>query len=107
MLCDKYLIIPICSFSAYHPGTVRTKLFSTTAVFNLPLVSKIFDYIMLSPKEGSRTPLFLCLTNDIGGSGCYWANEHQQTLPGILVDGKANNSEALWTDTMRKIGLKK
>lgn len=98
---------PICSFIAYHPGTVRTKLFSTTAVFNLPLISKIFNYIMLSPKEGSRTPLFLCLAKDLNDSGSYWANEHKQTLPSVLVNGKDDNNEALWTDTMIKITLKK
>ncbi|KAI7896104.1 uncharacterized protein EV154DRAFT_493500 [Mucor mucedo] len=92
---------------AYHPGTVRTKLFSTTTVFNLPLVSRIFHYIMLSPKEGCRTPLFLCLSKDVGDSGTYWANEHQQTLPSVSVNGKDNNNEALWIDTMQKINLKK
>lgn len=62
---------------------------------------------MLSPKEGCRTPLFLCLSKDVGSSGTYWANEHQQTLPSVLVNGKDNNNEALWFDTMRKIHLKK
>ncbi|KAI8095552.1 hypothetical protein BDF21DRAFT_406172 [Thamnidium elegans] len=92
---------------SYHPGTVRTKLFSTTAVFNLPFISILFNHIMLSPKEGSRTPLFLCLSKDSRDSGSYWANGRKQKLPIVLINGKDRNIEALWKDTMAKIGLKK
>ncbi|KAI8639882.1 hypothetical protein BD408DRAFT_420695 [Parasitella parasitica] len=90
---------------AYHPGTVRTRLFAHTAVFNLPLVSKLFDFIMLTPKEGSLTPLRLCLKADVGESGTYWANERSQTVPDVLINGKANNVDALWKDTLSKCGL--
>jgi hypothetical protein len=61
---------------------------------------------MLSPKEGSQTPLYLSLTEDLKDSGSYWANERKQKLPPILVNGKAD-TEALWLDTTKKIGLSK
>lgn len=63
---------------------------------------------MLSAKEGSQTPLYLCLAKDLKNeSGTYWANERKQTLPSIFINGKENDIEALWLDTMIKIGLKK
>ncbi|CAO3608376.1 unnamed protein product [Mucor hiemalis] len=92
---------------SYHPGTVRTKLFSTTTVFNLPFVSMIFNIIMYSPKEGSQTPLFLSLNKHLNNSGSYWANERKQKLPTMTVNGKEDNIEALWLDTMTKIDFKK
>lgn len=93
---------------AYHPGTVRTKLFSTTTVFNLPFLSILFDFIMLTPKEGSQTPLYLCLTQELkSNTGTYWANERQQTLPSVFVNKKENDVEALWIDTMMKLKLKR
>lgn len=62
---------------------------------------------MLSPKEGCQTPLFLCLSKDSRDSGSYWANGRKQKLPSVLINGKDRNIEALWKDTMEKIGLKK
>ncbi|KAI9481619.1 MAG: hypothetical protein EXX96DRAFT_567406 [Benjaminiella poitrasii] len=91
---------------AYHPGTVRTKLFEHTTVFSLPIVSKIFDFIMLTPKEGSQTPLYLCLMEKVGKSGTYWANEHVQQTPPIFVNEKRDDIEGLWRDTMMKCGSK-
>ncbi|CAO0797561.1 unnamed protein product [Mucor circinelloides] len=90
---------------AYHPGTVRTKLFAHTAVFNLPFVSNIFDFIMLTPREGSLTPLLLCLKRDVGDSGAFWANGRKQTVPDVVVNGKKNDIEALWKDTLSKCGI--
>ncbi|KAK4514560.1 uncharacterized protein ATC70_002158 [Mucor velutinosus] len=90
---------------AYHPGTVRTKLFAHTTVFNLPFVSKMFDFIMLTPKEGSLTPLQLCLREDLGDSGTYWANGRLQTVPDVLINGKKDNIDALWKDTLSKCGI--
>lgn len=62
---------------------------------------------MYSPKEGSQTPLFLSLNKHMNDSGSYWANERKQRLPIMTVDGKHNNIEALWLDTIAKIQLKK
>lgn len=90
---------------AYHPGTVRTKLFAHTTVFNLPFVSKMFDFIMLTPKEGSLTPLQLCLRKDVSDSGTYWANGRMQTVPDMMVNGKKNDIDALWKDTLSKCGI--
>ncbi|KAI8372338.1 hypothetical protein EDC96DRAFT_500741 [Choanephora cucurbitarum] len=81
---------------AYHPGTVRTRLFAHTVVFSLPIVSKLFDFIMFTPKEGSQTPLYLCLTKEPGVSGTYWANMRPQALPCYLINGKKENTKALW-----------
>ncbi|RCI01843.1 Retinol dehydrogenase 13 [Rhizopus stolonifer] len=96
--------VPIYS---YHPGTVRTSLFAHTAIFNLAFVSKLFDFIMLSPKEGSQTPLYLCLTKDVGDTGTYWANKRPQALPSVWINGKKNDIETLWNDTLKKCGLEK
>lgn len=71
------------------------------------MVSIIFNHIMLTPKEGSRTPLFLCLAKDLKDSGSYWANERKQKLPTVTINGKERNIDALWKDTMTKIRLKK
>ncbi|KAL9557058.1 hypothetical protein MBANPS3_001584 [Mucor bainieri] len=90
---------------AYHPGTVRTKLFAHTTVFNLPFVSKLFDFIMLTPKEGSLTPLQLCLRKDVSESGTYWANGRMQTVPDVIVNGKKNDIDALWKDALSKCGI--
>ncbi|KAI8882439.1 NAD(P)-binding protein [Backusella circina FSU 941] len=93
----------------YHPGTVRTRLFSHTTVFTLPLLGFLFDYIMLTPKEGSLTPLYLCLTDatrlstDEGmGGSVYWANQKPQLLPAIMINGKLDNMDELWKDTLTK-----
>jgi hypothetical protein len=78
-------------------------------VFTLPFLSLIFDFIMLSPKEGSLTPLYLCLTDatrlstDEGmGGSVYWANQKPQLLPAIMVNGKLDNLDELWQDTIMK-----
>lgn len=60
---------------------------------------------MLTPEEGSETPLYLCLSQDIGPSGSFCANQRIQTVPDICINGKENNIEALWNDTMIKCGL--
>ncbi|KAI7898717.1 uncharacterized protein BX663DRAFT_523864 [Cokeromyces recurvatus] len=91
---------------AYHPGTVRTKLFKHTTLFNLPFLSKIFDFIMLTAKEGSQTPLYLCLTENLEGTGTYWANTHIQKVPSVAVDGSKDNIKKLWSDIMLKCNLK-
>lgn len=62
---------------------------------------------MYSPKEGSQTPLFLSLNKHLNNSGSYWANERKQKLPTMTVNGKEDNIEALWLDTMTKIDFKK
>ncbi|KAF7722963.1 hypothetical protein EC973_002474 [Apophysomyces ossiformis] len=49
----------------YHPGVVRTQLFDHTTMFTWRIFSRILDYIMLSPKEGSKTPIFLSLWHDV------------------------------------------
>ncbi|GAA5808363.1 hypothetical protein MFLAVUS_001754 [Mucor flavus] len=46
-------------------------------------------------------------TPDSRDSGSYWANGRKQKLPNVLINGKDRNIEALWKDTMEKIGLKK
>ncbi|KAI8967590.1 hypothetical protein BDF20DRAFT_900203 [Mycotypha africana] len=89
----------------YHPGTVRTKLFQHTTIFTLPLLSKIFDFIMLSPKEGAETPLYLCLTRDNVESGAYWANKHNYHIPSVTINNLWDRTDLLWEDTMLKCGL--
>ncbi|KAI8387468.1 hypothetical protein BD560DRAFT_382589 [Blakeslea trispora] len=88
---------------AYHPGTVRTRLFAHTTLFSLPIVSRLFDFIMLTPKEGSQTPLYLCLTEEPGISGTYWANIRPQTLPSCSVNGKRENIKTLWNCIFQKL----
>jgi hypothetical protein len=61
---------------------------------------------MLTPEEGSRTPLYLCLAKDVGPSGSFWANERVQTVPSVCINGKKDDIETLWKDTMNKCGLK-
>jgi hypothetical protein len=77
-----------------------------TTVFSMPLLSKLFDFIMLTPKEGSQTPLYLSLTEDVGPSGSFWANQRIQTVPSACINGKEDDIETLWNDTMIKCGLK-
>ncbi|CEG72740.1 hypothetical protein RMATCC62417_08240 [Rhizopus microsporus] len=91
---------------AYHPGTVRTKLFNHTTVFTLRLFSKLFDFIMLTPKEGSITPLYLCLANvedlENNTNSCYWADQRQHRIAPTCVNGSLNNTYKLWEDTLLK-----
>ncbi|ORX44916.1 NAD(P)-binding protein [Hesseltinella vesiculosa] len=73
--------------SSYHPGTVRTNLFSSTTVFNLPFMSFLFDFIMLTPKEGSATPLYLALSPLDGESiptAQFWSEAAIQPLPTLI-----------------------
>lgn len=60
---------------------------------------------MLTPKEGSQTPLQLCLQKDVGESGTYWANGRAQTVPDVNINGKKNDIDALWKDTLSKCGI--
>ncbi|KAI8983542.1 hypothetical protein BDB01DRAFT_791200 [Pilobolus umbonatus] len=92
---------------AYHPGTVRTKLFAHTKIFNLSILARIFDFIMLSPKEGSETPLYLCLSDDPAinsNPSSYWANKRPYYLHRVKVNGKYSTRE-LWEDTLKRSGL--
>ncbi|KAL0073405.1 hypothetical protein J3Q64DRAFT_1733084 [Phycomyces blakesleeanus] len=88
---------------AYHPGTVRTSLFAHTTVFSLFFLSRLFDFIMLSIKEGSRTPLFLAFKVP-SPSGCYWSNESKQTIPSVSIkDEHLKDSEVcdrIWSQTL-------
>ncbi|ORY99434.1 hypothetical protein BCR43DRAFT_472122 [Syncephalastrum racemosum] len=80
----------------YHPGTVRTALFAHTTVFRLPFFSWLFDYIMLSPREGAITPLHLCLMPEElkgGERSNYWADTVPQRIP-------AHDTEPLWDAIM-------
>lgn len=65
-------------------------------------MSRLFDFIMLSPKEGSKTPLYLCLTKELGQSGTYWANERAQNIPRVSINGKEGDVKSLWSDTLTK-----
>ncbi|KAG1516563.1 hypothetical protein G6F53_002064 [Rhizopus delemar] len=98
------LIHPAIKVYSYHPGTVRTKLFDHTTIFTLKLFSKLFDFIMLTPKEGSLTPLYLCFTDRIelenSSKSCYWADERPQQLLPVSVNGKLNDTKELWKDVL-------
>lgn len=90
---------------AYHPGTVRTKLFDHTTLFTFKLFSKLFDFIMLTPKEGSKTPLHLCLCEYLENGSSYWADNRPQTLMPVYVDNKLNDIRQLWEDTLIKVRI--
>jgi hypothetical protein len=60
---------------ACHPGTVRTSLFQYTTIFTLSIFRPLFNYIMLSPREGILTALHLCLDHTAASvSGQFWLN---------------------------------
>ncbi|KAI9305878.1 hypothetical protein BJ944DRAFT_287466 [Cunninghamella echinulata] len=72
--------------NCYHPGTVRTNLFAHSTIFTLSITKSIFDYIMLTPKEGSGTPLYLVMKymdDHIipDSNGQYWADALPQQIP--------------------------
>ncbi|KAI9276404.1 hypothetical protein BY458DRAFT_505777 [Sporodiniella umbellata] len=90
---------------SYHPGTVRTRLFDHTTVFKLKLFSKLFDFIMLTPKEGSQTPVYLCLSDYVQEGSTYWADRRPQPLTSVWVNKKKNDLQHLWEDTLIKIKL--
>ncbi|KAG4081259.1 hypothetical protein H8356DRAFT_1352188 [Neocallimastix lanati (nom. inval.)] len=75
----------------YHPGTVRTHLFNHTTVFNLRMFTWFFDFVMLSPKEGSGTALYLVMKYLDGDddahseNGRYWADGLAQELPDVTI----------------------
>ncbi|CAO3622153.1 unnamed protein product [Cunninghamella blakesleeana] len=77
--------------NCYHPGTVRTKLFAHSTVFTLPITKYLFDYIMLTPKEGSGIPLYLILkymnddTMPTNSNGQYWADALPQPIPNLSI----------------------
>lgn len=84
----------------YHPGTVRTALFTHTTVFRLSLLSRFFNYIMLSPREGAITPLHLCLMQDDIkiSSSSYWADTVPQRIP-------SHDAQSLWNAIMHMLGI--
>ncbi|KAI9014341.1 hypothetical protein CLU79DRAFT_767166 [Phycomyces nitens] len=86
---------------AYHPGTVRTRLFAHTTVFSLFFLSRLFDFIMLSIKEGSRTPLFLAF-NVPSPSGCYWSNEARQIVPLVSIKNEHLKDNEVWDRIWRQ-----
>ncbi|KAI8059295.1 hypothetical protein BC940DRAFT_338286 [Gongronella butleri] len=94
--------------SSYHPGTVRTNLFASTTVFTLPMTGLLFDVIMLSPKEGSATPLYLILSQLDGEktrSGQYWSDAMPHALPGPIKIKSTSplshaTQETLWTSML-------
>ncbi|KAI9318219.1 hypothetical protein BX666DRAFT_1606047 [Dichotomocladium elegans] len=68
----------------YHPGAVRTNLFAHTTLFTLPLLGPLFDFIMLTPKEGSLTPLYLALgpaKDLVKYAGQYWSDTVPVPIP--------------------------
>ncbi|KAI8149703.1 hypothetical protein BJV82DRAFT_130599 [Fennellomyces sp. T-0311] len=84
----------------YHPGAVRTKLFSHTMIFTLPIFSWLFDFIMLTPSEGSITPLYLCLAPQLSSeSGSYWSSTVHQPVP------ECGNVEKVWKAALDLCGL--
>ncbi|CAO3695571.1 unnamed protein product [Rhizopus stolonifer] len=99
------IVPPDIKVYSYHPGTVRTKLFDHTTLFTFKLFSKLFDFIMLTPKEGSRTPLHLCLCEYIENRSSYWADKRPQTLMPVYVDNKLNDIRQLWEDTLTKVRI--
>ncbi|KAI7867440.1 hypothetical protein BDF14DRAFT_1881829 [Spinellus fusiger] len=92
----------------YHPGTVRTGLFSHTSLFSFSALRHAYDFLMLSPKEGSRTPLFLCLQRP-QQSGYYWSEEAIQKMPKIKIKGRSLKEEEafkeVWSHTMDYCGF--
>ncbi|KAI9492642.1 hypothetical protein BDB00DRAFT_827479 [Zychaea mexicana] len=93
----------------YHPGAVRTNLFSHTTLFALPISSHVFDFIMLTPSEGAITPLYLCLApasklsaargTKPRESGGYWSSTVRQPVPGC------KNVEKAWKAALDFCGL--
>jgi hypothetical protein len=61
---------------------------------------------MLTPKEGSITPLYLCLANvedlEADTDSCYWAEQRQHRIAPTCINGSLNNTYKLWEDTLLK-----
>ncbi|KAI9261646.1 hypothetical protein BDA99DRAFT_538034 [Phascolomyces articulosus] len=94
----------------YHPGAVRTKLFSHTTVFTLPIFSYLFDFIMLTPSEGAMTPLYLCLASNLpkqGTIGNYWSSTVIQPFPQCEEEDDQNqkNVKKAWKSALDFCGL--
>jgi hypothetical protein len=101
---------------------VRTNLFAHTTVFNLWIAQWFFDYVMLTPKEGSGTALFLVMkhlddNNDtlLCGNGQYWADGQAQPLPHKVTvqlppsptvnASTTSDMDYLWTVSLKQAGL--
>ncbi|KAI8085043.1 uncharacterized protein BX664DRAFT_387685 [Halteromyces radiatus] len=106
--------------NSYHPGTVRTNLFAHTSVFNLGgIVRRFFDFIMLTPKEGSGTALYLVTTfmNNSNNlllreNGYYWADGLPQRIPKNIsiqsstIEGSSLSTiDKLWTASLAQINI--
>ncbi|KAI8381081.1 uncharacterized protein BYT42DRAFT_291408 [Radiomyces spectabilis] len=95
---------------AYHPGTVCTKLFAYSSVFKYRIFHPLFAFIMLTPKEGSTTPLYLCLSTLSDTNGQYWAEGVPMNIPNVAYDGQSDISKEeldriLWNQTLRACHL--
>ncbi|KAI8338881.1 hypothetical protein BC941DRAFT_421463 [Chlamydoabsidia padenii] len=103
--------------NCYHPGTVRTNLFNHTTMFNLSITRWLFDFIMLTTKEGSGTALYLVmkyLDDDTmqHENGRYWADSKPHQIPSkVTIQTPAANTYAttdmnqLWLASLEQIGL--
>ncbi|CAO3596608.1 unnamed protein product [Absidia cylindrospora] len=110
--------------NCYHPGTVRTNLFAHTTVFTLWVARYFFDFIMLTPKEGSGTALYLImhfLDDDTlhHNNGRYWADGVPQQIPNNVtiqlpasasspesaMDAATVDLEHFWISSLQQCGL--
>ncbi|KAG0166138.1 hypothetical protein DFQ28_009039 [Apophysomyces sp. BC1034] len=85
----------------YHPGVVRTRLFNTTTIFTWRIFSRILDYIMLSPKEGSKTPIFLSLWPDLNIAHDHvWMDMVPYPVP---FSDEPDTLDTLWNDSLKRL----
>ncbi|KAI7886934.1 NAD(P)-binding protein [Lichtheimia hyalospora FSU 10163] len=100
---DKYHV-NIKAF-CYHPGAVRTKLFAHTTVFTLPWLKALFDFIMLTPSEGSLTPLYLCLApmrDLVKHGGKYFSDTVPQHIPHTTPCSEPDDvHKSLWLHALK------
>lgn len=98
-------ILMVINLLGYHPGAVRTKLFAHTTLFTLPWLKTIFDFIMLTPSEGSLTPLYLCLApmhDLVKHGGKYFSDTVPQPIPHATPCSEPDDvHKSLWAQALK------
>ncbi|KAI8582039.1 hypothetical protein K450DRAFT_278430, partial [Umbelopsis ramanniana AG] len=93
---------PTISINSCHPGTVRTSLFQYTTIFTLSIFRHLFNYIMLSPREGILTALHLCLHESAGSvTGELWLNRLPRPI-GLVTIGLNDEAEEVEEKTVSR-----
>jgi len=89
--------------NALHPGAVKTNI-GKESLFSIRLIYHLFGPIMLTPKEGAKTSIYLATSPEVNGlTGGYYAKCKPAKLNPEVLDRDLRS--ALWDRCAEMVGL--